>query len=104
MDAETLLQKINLGEDEDIEFKAANGGFPRDVWETLSAFANTDGGYIVLGVSQNKHEFEVSGIRNLNVILKTFWDSHNNEQKLSTPICSNSHVEAREIEGQKIIL
>ncbi|MEB3180027.1 MAG: RNA-binding domain-containing protein [Nostocaceae cyanobacterium] len=104
MDAETLLQKINLGEDEDIEFKAANGGFPKDLWETLSAFANTDGGYIVLGISQNKNGFEVSGIRNPNAILKTFWDNHNNEQKLSTPICSNSHVETQEIDGHKIIL
>lgn len=104
MDAETLIQKINLGEGEDIEFKAAGGGFPKDVWESLSAFANTDGGYIVLGVSQNKDGFEVTGIRNPNVILKTFWDSHNNEQKLSTPICSNSHVETQEIDGHKIIL
>jgi hypothetical protein len=30
MDLETLLERINLGEDQDIEFKSADGGFPNE--------------------------------------------------------------------------
>ena len=35
-------------ESDDLEFKSAAGGFPGNFWDTYSAFANTDGGTIVL--------------------------------------------------------
>lgn len=76
MDSETLLQHINLGEDQDIEFKSADGGLPNDVWETISAFANTDGGYIVLGVSEGRGGLTISGVSKPEGLLKNFWNNH----------------------------
>lgn len=104
MDSETLLQHINLGEDQDIEFKSADGGLPNDVWETISAFANTDGGYIVLGVSEGRGGLTISGVSKPEGLLKNFWNNHNNLQKLSTPICSNSDVEVLKIEAKNLVI
>lgn len=84
MSPEELLNRLNIGEDQDTEFKSAEGGLPKSLWETLSAFANTEGGYIILGVEEKGAGFDVRGTRNPKSLLKNFWDSHNNTQKLST--------------------
>ncbi len=103
MTLDQLLEALRLGESQDIEFKAAEGGLPRSLWETVSAFANTDGGTIVLGVVERDGGFAVEGVRKPDTLLKTFWDNHNNPQKLNQPVCRESDVAVVTLERHKLL-
>ena len=63
MDKADLLNKLEDIEWEDLEFKSAESGLPKSIWESVSAFANSAGGWIFLGVSEKKGEFIVSGLK-----------------------------------------
>ena len=41
-------------EDNRLEAKKARGGLPHSLWETYSAFANTDGGLILIGANEQQ--------------------------------------------------
>ena len=65
-----------LNENIELECKLANGRdgkgeLPKKTfWETYSAFANTNGGVILLGVKETKdHTFEVEGINDIQKVL-----------------------------------
>lgn len=85
-------------EDIDLEAKRAGGrdgkgALPNDVWETYSAFANTDGGVILLGVSERAdHSLEGSGIEDTEGVLGDFWNQVNNPQKVSRNLLSHHSV------------
>lgn len=56
-----------------LEAKLATGGLPRSIWETYSAFANTRGGLILLGVEElEDHSLRVQGLLNAQEMLEEF--------------------------------
>ena len=54
-------------ESTEIEFKSAKGGFPGSLWETYSAFANTQGGAIVLGVKEKDGKFLIDNLSQVQI-------------------------------------
>ncbi len=49
-----LKIKIQVGECVDVECKKAESNVLKSVYKTYSAFANTEDGYIILGVKEDK--------------------------------------------------
>lgn len=75
MTKEELIDRINDIEWEDFEAKEAKSELPKNIWETVSAFANTSGGWIVLGIKQNGKKFEISGVDNAEKLEQDFQDT-----------------------------
>lgn len=81
-------------EDNRREVKKAKDGLPVSLWETYSAFANCYGGVIILGVSENKDgTWRTTGLENPRRLLKEFWDTINNRNKVSRNLLSDKNVE-----------
>lgn len=89
-----------------IEMKEAKKGVPQSVYETVSAFANTDGGDIYLGVKENKTgPNEIIGIRSYAEYKKDLLNTINNPQKISSPILSDSSFEEiKTAEGETVMV
>ena len=88
-----------------LEFKKAKGGLPRSFWETYSAFANTDGGLIVLGADEGADGSLVPlGISNVEAILKDLWNGLNNPERASANVLMDSDVSVQECEGLRLLL
>lgn len=92
-------------EDNRLEVKKASGGLPHSLWETYSAFANTDGGLIVLGVEEDKkHQLHVVGVANPEELIRDFWNTVNNQQKTSLNILTDKMVFEHRIEDKNVIV
>ena len=57
MTKDELINRLQDIEWEDFEVKEARSALPKNIWETVSAFSNTSGGRIVLGVKQRVQVF-----------------------------------------------
>ncbi len=97
---EEIKNIISIGENTNIEFKLASNILPKSVFETVCAFLNTAGGYIILGVSDNK---EIIGIKEENIanLKKDFTTKCNNDEIISPTIfCELKEIV---IDGKKLL-
>ena len=86
MTKEQLLIRLGGIEWDDFEVKTAKSELPKNIWETVSAFANTIGGWIILGVSQQGNTFVVEGVGNPEKIEQDFITVLRSGNKFNQPL------------------
>ena len=97
------------GERVTLECKKAQNNLPNSIWETYSAFANTYGGTILLGVYEDTAEkdwtkrFTITGVEDADKIRKDLWNTINSREKVNINLLRDEDVSIVQIEGKVVI-
>ncbi len=92
---EDLLNNLSeIYENDELEFKGAKGGLPKSFWETYSAFANTNGGVVILGISEKHGMFKLEHLTDieLNKLKKDLWSGLENNCTTNINLLNNNDV------------
>ena len=96
-----LVERLQSKETLGLEFKSAQGGIGKAVWETASAFANTSGGWLILGVNDDG---EPLGVGDGHKRSQQFLDQVRNPSKISNAVCGAHDVEIQQVNGNDLIV
>lgn len=83
MDWNELIERLNGYEWNDVEFKQALEHCPINAYETVSAFANTSGGWLVFGVTEDNGRFEIIGVQKVNQVETEFLSTLHQAKKIN---------------------
>ena len=87
-----LFERLNQTEWTDFEIKEALDKLPKNVWESVSSFSNTHGGWIVFGVKERRKQsgvvYEIQGVNNVEKLETDFTNTLRGGQKFNQRIAS----------------
>ena len=92
MEKAELIERLKGYEWKDIEFKEASHHLPKSAYETVSAFANTEGGWLVFGVRDGAGGFEIVGVLEIDKVQNDFLSVLRSGQKLNRVIAVDGRL------------
>lgn len=101
MEREELLALLRGNEWDDVEAKEAANGVSKSAYTTVSAFANTKGGWLLFGVAEAKSGLVVKGVNDPDRIQNEFLTTCRSTEKFSRPVSVHPHQ--HELEGKVVL-
>lgn len=86
MTQDELIELLHAHEWRDVEFKEAQREVPRNAYETVSAFANTEGGHLVFGVRKSGQDVEIVGVLDVDKVQGDFLTTLRQPSKISAAV------------------
>ena len=89
----------------EIEYKSGQEGFPKELWKSYSAFANTNTGIILIGIKEKRGVFTIHGLTDEQLLKyqKQFWDECNNPNTVSINLLKNEDIKVVEVKKRKLL-
>jgi ATP-dependent DNA helicase RecG len=103
MTRDELLARLKGYEWTDFECKKAQRGVPKDAYVSVSAFANTEGGWLLFGVFEENGQLKVGGVDPdaFDRVQNDFLSALRGGQKFNQMITVQPHV--HELDGKRIL-
>ncbi|MGA9364589.1 MAG: RNA-binding domain-containing protein [Bacteroidota bacterium] len=98
---EQLVERLQDKEQLDLEFKECRDALSHSVWETVSAFANTQGGWLLLGVN---NEGVPLGVRNPERRVQELFDLGRNRNKISAEAWRETDISIEPLNDLRLIV
>ncbi len=92
MDLSELAERLKSGEWNDIEFKKSQKGVSESAYETVSAFSNTAGGYLVFGVKDTNGNYDIVGVLEVDKVQNEFLSTLRTGDKLNRIITTKENI------------
>ena len=104
---DNILENLqDIAENDVLEFKGAKGGFPGAFWETYSAFANTNGGVVILGIKDKNGHLQSDNLDGTDIdkLQKDLWSGLSNKNTTNINLLNNADVRPLKLEDSFILI
>lgn len=90
----------------EIEYKSGKDGFPKELWKSYSAFANTNTGFIIIGIKESKNGLIIEGLSDEQIesYKKEFWNNCNNPNTVSRNLLTNEDIKVASYKDKKLLI